>query len=106
MTLTRIARWDVALDGPLSEAAIQQKIEVLGFEVAARTYPAGLAAETPSDRRQSITAVVHGTVKLTVNGEEAVLSAGDIAFIPGGVLRRLEDVGTSTALCLEAYLPL
>src|SRR5688572_22023339 len=103
MPLTRIKRWDVRRDGPLSEASLQQKIESCGFEVAARTYPAGLAAAAPPEAREAVIAVVHGVVKLTIDAEPEILSAGDMAFIPGGVLRRLEVVGPSTALCLEAY---
>lgn len=99
----RIERWDVRLDGPLSESALQRKIEALGFEVTARIYPAGLATTAPTDSRQAIAAVVRGLVKLTIGGEPELLTAGDLAFIPPGVSRRLEVVGPATALCLEAF---
>lgn len=105
MTLTRIDRWDVRRDGPLSEAALQHKIELLGFQVESRTYPAGVALTTTVDSRHAIEGVVRGLVRLTVDGEPNVLTAGDIAFIPRGAVRRLEVVGSSTALCLEAYQP-
>jgi mannose-6-phosphate isomerase-like protein (cupin superfamily) len=99
----RIERWDVRLDGPLSEAALQKKIEMLGYEVVARIYPAGRATTAASDSRQAITAVVRGVVKLTMNGDPELLTAGDLAFVPAGVSRRLEVVGPATALCLEAF---
>lgn len=99
----RIERWDVRLDGPLSEATLQQKIESLGFEVVARIYPAGLATTAPVDARRAIAAVVRGLVKLTIDGEPELLTAGDLAFIPPGASRRLEVVGPATALCLEAF---
>ena len=105
MRLTRIDRWDVRRDGPLSEAALQQKIELLGFQVESRTYPAGVALTTTVDSRHAIEGVVRGLVRLTIDGEPNVLTAGDIAFIPRGAVRRLEVVGSSTALCLEAYQP-
>ena len=99
----RIERWDARLDGPLSEAALQRKIEGLGFEVVARIYPAGLATTAPVDARQAIAAVVRGLVKLTIDNEPELLTAGDLAFIPPNASRRLEVVGPSTALCLEAF---
>jgi hypothetical protein len=102
MPLTRIERWDVRRDGPLSEAALQRKIESRGFELAARIYPAAIAAQT-SDDRASVTAVVQGKVRLTIDGEPEMLSDGDVAFMPAGVERRLEAVASSTALCLEGY---
>lgn len=99
----RIEHWDVRLDGPLSEAALQLKIETLGYEVAARVYPAGRATEASSDPRGMITAVVRGVVKLTMNGDPELLTAGDLVYVPAGVSRRLEVVGPATALCLEAF---
>jgi hypothetical protein len=98
----RIERWDVRLDGPLSEDALQRKLEFLGFALLARTYPSGLAAAT-SDPREGVAAVVRGLVKLTINGEPELLTAGDLAFVPAGAERRLEMVGPATALCLEAF---
>jgi len=103
MTLTRIERWDPRRDGPLTEASLQRKIERLGFEVTTRTYPAGVALTTTADPRYGIEGVVRGLVKLTIDGEPAILTAGDIAFVPRGAVRRVEVVGSSTALCLEAF---
>ena len=105
MTLTRIERWDIRKDGPLTEASLQRKIEALGFEVTSRTYPAGVALTTTADTRLGIEGVVRGLVKLTIDGEPAILTAGDIAFVPRGAVRRIEVVGTTTALCLEAFQP-
>lgn len=102
MAPVRIERWDVRLDGPLSEDALLRKIEQLGFVLAARTYPSGVAA-TARDPREGLTAVVRGLVKLTVNGEPELLTAGDVAFVPAGSERRLEVVGPAPALCLEAF---
>jgi mannose-6-phosphate isomerase-like protein (cupin superfamily) len=103
MTLTRIERWDVRRDGPLTEASLQRKIEALGFDVTSRTYPAGVALTTTTDSRYGIEAVVRGLVKLTIDGDPMILTAGDIVFVPRGAVRRVEVVGTTTALCLEAF---
>lgn len=102
MTLTRVDRWDARRDGPLSEAALQRKIEALGFVLRARTYPARIATPAPADDRHGIVAVVSGLVKLTIDGDQTFLTAGDLAFVPRGALRSVEVVGPSTALCLEA----
>lgn len=103
MAPARIERWDVRLDGPLSEDALQRKIELLGYVLAARTYPSGLALAAISDPREAVIAVVRGLVKLTINSEPELLTAGDLAFVPAGAERRLEVVGPATALCLEAF---
>jgi hypothetical protein len=99
----RIQRWDVGLDGPLSEDALHRKIESLGFEIVARIYPATLAAAVPGNGRDVLVGVVRGLVKLSVDADALLLTAGDLAFIPAGCERRVEGVGPSTAVCFEAF---
>lgn len=102
MTVTRVERWDAERDGPLSETALQRKIESRGFVVRARTYPAMVAAAAPAEDVAGLTGVVRGLVKITMAGEQTLLTAGDIVFIPPGAVRTVELTGPSTALCLEA----
>jgi quercetin dioxygenase-like cupin family protein len=102
MVLMRIDRWDVRRDGPLSEVTLQQKIQSLGYDVMPRAYPAGSIAAAQSDARERIFAVVRGLIKVTIDGESAILAAGDVVFVPRGSVRRVEVVGTFSAHCLEA----
>ena len=102
MLLMRIERWDVRRDGPLSQPALEHKLRALGYEPVLRTYPAGAIAATQTDTRERTEAVVTGLIKVTIDAESAILTAGDIVFVPRGAARRLEVVGTSPAHCLEA----
>ena len=102
MTLTRVERWDVRRDGALSEAALQRKIEALGFEISSRIYPAGQTQLTALQQQVCLAGVVRGLVKLTIDGEATFLTAGDLVFVPRGAVRRLEVLGMAPALCLEA----
>ena len=104
MLLMRIERWDVRRDGPFNEAALLLKLQGLGYQASPRTYPAGAIAAPQTDTRERIEAVVTGLIKLTIDGESAILTSGDVGFIPRGACRRLEVVGTSAAYCLEAVL--
>jgi quercetin dioxygenase-like cupin family protein len=101
MLLMRIERWDPRRDGPLSETALRQKLEERGYEVSARAYPAGTVAAAQADATERIQAVVNGLLKVTIDGESAILTAGDLVYVPRGAVRRLEVVGPSPALCLE-----
>lgn len=102
MLLMRIERWDVRRDGPFSQPALEHKVRALGYEPVIRTYPAGAIAAAQTDTRERIGAVVSGMIKMTIDAESAILSAGDLVFVPRGASRRLEVVGASPALCLEA----
>ena len=101
MLLMRIERWDAHRDGPLSAPALQQKLQARGYQVSTQNYPAGTVASTPADVVERIQAIVSGLVKVTIDGESAILTAGDLVFVPPGAVRRLEVVGPSSALCLE-----
>jgi mannose-6-phosphate isomerase-like protein (cupin superfamily) len=102
--LMRVDRWDVGRDGPLSEAALQHKVEALGYKPLPRTNPAGAIASARVHPRERADAVVAGLIKVTIDDESAILTAGDIVIIPGGATRRVETVGTSPAFCLEAVM--
>jgi quercetin dioxygenase-like cupin family protein len=102
MLLMRIERWDVRRDGPLTQAALEHKVRALGYQPSSRTYPAGAIVAPQIDGRERIDAVVSGLIKVTIEGESAILTAGDLVFVPHGAARRLEVVGASAAYCLEA----
>jgi mannose-6-phosphate isomerase-like protein (cupin superfamily) len=105
MLLMRIERWDVRQDGPLTEAALEQKIGRLGYEITGRLFPTGSVGTTQSDLRERLVGVAHGLVKVTVDGESAILGAGDLVFVPRGSVRRVAVIGPAAALCLEAVRP-
>lgn len=102
MLLMRIDRWDLRRDGALSEASLQQKLQSLGYQTASRVYPPGAVVSAQTDARERIQAVARGLVKVTIDGESAILTAGDVVMVPRGAVRRVEVIGSSAAHCLEA----
>lgn len=102
MLLMRIERWDVRRDGALSEPALQHKLRALGYAATRRVYPPGAVVSAQTDARERIQAVARGLIKVTIDGESAILTAGDIVFVPRGAVRRIEVIGTAAAHCLEA----
>ncbi len=100
--LMRIERWDSRRDGPLTEAALKRKLESRGYRVSGRQYPVGAVASAQADDRERIDAVVSGLLKITLDGESAILTAGDVVIVPRGAVRRVEVVGSSPVHCLEA----
>jgi mannose-6-phosphate isomerase-like protein (cupin superfamily) len=100
--LMRIERWDPRRDGPLSERALRLKLEARGYHPTPHLYPAGAVAAAQAADRERIDAVVTGLMKVTLDGESAILTAGDVVFVPRGAVRRVEVVGSSPLHCLEA----
>jgi quercetin dioxygenase-like cupin family protein len=102
LTVMRIDRWDPRRDGPVTEAAMRQKVESVGYLVSTSAWPAGTVVPAQTQDRERVDAVVTGIVKITLDGESAILTAGDLVYVPRGSVRRVEVVGTNPALCLDA----
>ena len=102
MMLMRIERWDPRRDGPLTESALRHKIEARGYRVSTRTYPPGAVAAAQSVESERLDGVATGLLKVTIDDETAILTAGDVVYVPCGSIRRVEVVGNTPVLCLEA----
>ncbi len=102
LTLLRIDRWDPPRDGPVTEGALRHKVESCGYQVSAFTWPAGTILSAQAQNRERVDAVIAGIVQITLNGKSAILTAGDLVYVPRGAVRRVEVIGSCTAHCLDA----
>jgi quercetin dioxygenase-like cupin family protein len=102
--MMRVERWDVQTDGAFNEAALLHKVRALGCEPVARAYPAQAITSPQTDRRPRVHAVISGLMKVTINNEAAILSAGDLVFVPADATPRIEILGPVSATCFEASL--
>jgi quercetin dioxygenase-like cupin family protein len=102
LTVMRIDRWDPRRDGPVTEAALRQKVEAYGYQVSKFAWPAGTVVAAQAQDRERVDAVVAGILKITLDGESAILTAGDMVYVPRGAVRRVEVVGSFPAHCLDA----
>lgn len=105
MMQMRVDRWDVRRDGPFTETALLHKVRALGYDPVTRAYPAGAMMSPQPDPRPRIQAVVSGLIKVTINSEAAILSAGDLVFVTPDAAPRLEILGPVGATCVESVLP-
>lgn len=97
-----VLRWDQRLDGPFSDTAVRQKLEALGYQPKPRSNPSGTIVSARVHQRGRAAAVLAGLLKVTMENQAVILTAGDIVFIPARVPRRIEAVGTSAVVCVEA----
>jgi quercetin dioxygenase-like cupin family protein len=101
LTVMRIDRWDARRDGPVTEAALRHRVQSGGYEVSKCLWPAGTVVPAQTQEHERLDAIVTGIVKITLDGESAILTAGDMVYVPRGAIRRVEVVGSATALCLD-----
>jgi len=98
----RIDRWDPRREGRVTEAALRRKVQSRGYQVCTQAFPAGTVVPPQTELRERVDAVLAGMVRITVDDESAILTAGDIVYVPRGAVRQVEVVGSATAHCLDA----
>jgi len=86
----------------VTEGAVQGKLTSLGYDLVPLVDPHGAIVSARVHPLHRADAVLAGLLKVTIEGESAILTAGDIVFVPAGAVRRVEPVGTSPILCVEA----
>ena len=79
-----VHRWNTALEGEFSEAALRAKLEGLGYHIARYVYPPGTVFPDHKHGIDKIDAVVSGTFRLVIGGHVAVLGPGDTVTVRGG----------------------
>jgi len=101
-----VQRWDAARDGILTASRLRQRLEEQGLWVSERRYPPGHPVEESPTDHDSVEVVLTGLLKMSFGSETAILSAGDAAFVPRGVTRHIEVIGSTpvVAYC-GAFLP-
>jgi quercetin dioxygenase-like cupin family protein len=98
----RIERWDPRRDGALTEAALRQKLEKRGYAVSTCDWAPGTIVAPGVHLSERVDAVVSGLVKITIDEESAILTAGDMVFVPRGAVRSVQVVGASPAQSFDA----
>ncbi len=98
----RVERWDRERDGKPTEAALRRRLEGRGYRASRYVYPPGTVFPDHTHAVDKIDAVVSGRFRLTVEGEEFILEAGDALAVPRGVVHRAEVVGDEPVVSLDA----
>ena len=97
-----VHRWDRRSDGELSEKALRKKLEAQGYSVSRYVYPPGTHFPEHTHGVDKLDAVLSGEFELIVNGERAVLGAGDWIAVPRGVRHTATVIGDEPVVSLDA----
>jgi quercetin dioxygenase-like cupin family protein len=97
----QIEHWHADQDGPLSEAALRRKLERRGYRVTRYVYSPGMFFPAHEHAVDKIDAVLSGGFRITMQGQEAVLGAGDLIVVPKHVEHTAEVVGDEPVVSLD-----
>lgn len=96
-----LTRWSPAKDGPLSESALRRKMQRLGYRATQYVYPPGTRFPEHTHAVEKMDAVLSGRFRMTMEGREMVLEAGDLLEIPAGTRHAAEVVGDEPVVSLD-----
>ncbi len=100
--MSAVEHWNEATDGPLSEAALQAKLEARGYHVTRYVYPPGTYFPNHTHTVDKIDAVISGRFRMTLGDRAVVLEAGDCLSVPAGSVHSAEVVGDEAVVSLDA----
>jgi quercetin dioxygenase-like cupin family protein len=99
-----VEHWDEQHDGPLTEDAMRDRLEQRGYRVSRYVYPPGTRFPEHTHAIDKIDAVLSGRFRMTVEGQEVILEAGDAIDVPRGTVHsaEVEVVGEESVVSLDA----
>ncbi|MFQ5792149.1 MAG: cupin domain-containing protein [Acidobacteriota bacterium] len=98
----KVEHWDVDQDGPLTEAALRQKLERRGYAVSRYVYSPGTHFPDHTHGFDKMDAVLSGQFRMTMEGEGVILEAGDCLAVPRGSVHSAEVVGDEPVVSFDA----
>jgi len=99
-----VEHWNPDADGPLSEAALRDKLIRKGCTVTRYVYAPGTYFPPHTHGVDKVDAVLSGRLRLTLHGQAVVLQAGDCLAVPRGVLHSAEVVGDEAVVSLDGVM--
>lgn len=97
-----VEKWNPDQDGPLSEKSLRQKLEQRGYRVTRYVYPPGTSFPEHTHSIDKFDGVLSGRFRMTLEGEEVILEAGDCLAVPRGRVHSAEVVGDESVVSLDA----
>lgn len=97
-----VHRWNTALDGDFSEAALRRKLEAQGYSLARYVYAPGTVFPDHKHGVDKVDAVISGRFRLVIGGHVAMLGPGEWVDVPRGVTHNAVVIGEEPVVSLDA----
>ena len=98
----RLEHWNEEKDGPLSDAAMRERLAALGYSVTRYAYPPGTFFPAHAHEVDKIDRVLSGHFEMEMDGAAVVLEAGDLLWVPRGAPHSARVLGSQSVVSLDA----
>lgn len=97
----KVDHWQ-AEDGSLTEQALRNKLQRLGYSVSCYVYPPGTYFPDHTHATDKIDAVIAGQLRIAMGDDSVILKAGDFIQVPRGAVHSAEVIGDQPVVSLDA----
>lgn len=97
----KVDHWQ-AEDGPVTEQALKNKLQRLGYSVNRYVYPPGTYFPDHIHGVDKIDAVITGQLRIAMGDDSVILKAGDFIKVPRGAVHSAEVIGDEPVVSLDA----
>ena len=102
MTEIVVRKWDLSVDGELTEDSLKKMLQSKGYSVSRYTYGPGTYFGDHSHSIAKIDAVLSGTFRMGMHGQFVDLGPGDWIEVPAGAMHSAEVVVSEPVVSLDA----
>ena len=88
--------------GPVTEQALKNKLQRLGYSVNRYVYPPGTYFPDHTHGVDKIDAVITGQLRIAIGDDSVILKAGDFIKVPRGAVHSAEVIGDEPVGSLDA----
>jgi quercetin dioxygenase-like cupin family protein len=84
---------------------LKRSLKSDGYNIYVYSYPGGMCFPEHTHDYDMIHVVLNGSLKISLDGQDHILSAGDRFTVPARVPHSAEVLGDSPVVCLDATQP-
>jgi len=86
-------------------AEIKRKLKEDGYNIYVYSYPGGMCFPFHSHDHSTIHVVLSGSLKITMDDTDHILTPGERFIVPADLLHSAEVLGDSPVVCIDATQP-
>ncbi|KAK3786092.1 hypothetical protein RRG08_045479 [Elysia crispata] len=90
----RLIKWDPSTDGKLSDGAMADKLQRMGYYSTKYTFPPGTDFPDHTHNITKMDAITSGKFFLSMHDQSLVMEPGDIVEVPKQVVHNAHVVGS------------
>ncbi|MDH5656048.1 MAG: cupin domain-containing protein [Spirochaetia bacterium] len=99
-----IDKWDTETFGELTEENMRAVMKGRSCYINRYVYSPGTYFPPHTHSVDKIDGVLSGEFKMTMNGKEVILKAGDMLFVPAGEVHSAEVMGNRPVVSLDGII--